>query len=140
MGRMRFLLLTFLWVVACVDEGQDTVEDTSTDGPVPGISLLAPVDGTTVCGSPFSLSVAVENFTLVGFESEEVREGIGHVDIKLNGQNRWMTYYTEFEIPVVVEGLYLAEALLVHEDHHAIEPYTGDSATVTVDDSVCEGR
>jgi hypothetical protein len=51
-----------------------------------------------------------------------------------------MTYFTEFEIPQVVEGLYLVEALLVHEDHHAIEPYTADSATVTVDDSVCLGQ
>ncbi len=126
--------------LGCAEPADSGEEDTSAAQNEASISLLTPADGTTVCGSPFALEVAVENFILVGFEEEEVREGIGHVDIKLNGQNRWMTYYTEFEIPVVLEGLYLVEALLVHENHLPIEPYTAESVTVTVSSSACSER
>ena len=115
-----------------------TVETGSDTGNAePRVTLLAPVDGDTVCGDPFALSVIVDNFNIVGFESEEKREGHGHVDIQLNGQNRWMTYMGEFEIPHVDEGIYLVKALLVHEDHYPIEPEISDSATVTVDASAC---
>ena len=137
---MWILLLASGFYGGCAQPGDSPGEDTSDAVGVAGVSLLEPVDGSTVCGSPFALGVAVENFTLVGFEEEEVREGIGHVDIKLNGQNRWMTYHTEFEIPLVEDGLYLVEALLVYENHYPIEPYTADSATVTVDESACSVR
>ena len=91
---------------ACQSAPVETGGD--TESTEPWVTLLAPVEGDTVCGDPFALEVAVENFTLVGFEEEQKREGIGHVDIQLNGQNRWMTYKNEFEIPHVDEGIYLA--------------------------------
>ena len=125
-----------LWGLgACQPAPVETGGD--TESTEPRVTLLAPVEGDTVCGDPFALEVVVENFILVGFEEEQKREGIGHVDIQLNGQNRWMTYMDEFEIPHVDEGIYLVKALLVHEDHYPIEPEISDSATVTVDAVGC---
>lgn len=132
--------LLVAWLAGCAGSGESPGGDTAGAIEAPEVSLLSPLDAATVCGTPLALALAVENFTLVGFEEEQAREGIGHVDIKLNGQNRWMSDQTEFEIPQVDEGLYLVEAVLVHEDHFPIEPYTADSVTVTVDTSACAGR
>ena len=140
---------TMRWMWSCVlvilgalgcgssadDPGRDSVSD--TESTEPRVHLLAPEEGDTVCGDPFALSVTVDNFHMVGFDSEERREGYGHVDIQLNGQNRWMTYKSEFEIPHVDEGIYLVKALLVYEDHLPVEPEVSDSATVTVDEAAC---
>ena len=130
-------MLAMWGLVACQPAPVPEETGGDTESTEPRVTLLAPVEGDTVCGDPFALSVIVDNFNIVGFESEEIREGHGHVDIQLNGQNRWMTYKNEFEIPHVDEGIYLVKALLVHEDHLPIEPEVSDSATVTVDAVGC---
>lgn len=106
--------------------------------PPPAVRLVTPVDDTTVCGVPFHLVVEVDNYELIDFDQPEASiPGVGHVDIKLNGQNRWMTPDLDFDIPEVDDGVYLVEAVLVDGEHHAIDPYTAAEAQVTVDSTVC---
>ncbi len=105
--------------------------------PEPEVVLLFPEDGDTVCGTPFALQVAVDNFLLIEPGPESEVFGEGHVDIALNGQNRWMTADLIFSIPEVDEGVTLVEAFLVDGTHHPIVPEVKDMATVTVDASAC---
>lgn|GEM_PF-6952190 len=125
------------WIGLCVGCAGDS-DSTVDTGPPPDIRLITPSEGDTVCGTPFHLVVEVDHYSLIGFDQPESSvPGVGHVDIKLNGQNRWMTPDLDFEIPEVVDGVYLVEALLVDGEHHPIEPYVGDEAQVTVDAAAC---
>lgn len=133
---MSRVVLGSCWVVlgaGCASGTQDTGAL-----PAPTITLITPAEGAVVCGEPLALEVLVTDYVLVGFDQPESSvPGVGHVDIKLNGQNRWMTDDTVFEIPQVDDGVYWIEALLVDGEHHALAPSVSDAAEVTVDDEAC---
>ncbi len=105
--------------------------------PLPSVRIVSPTEGATVCGTPFAVEVDVQNYILVDFGPEVAVPGEGHVDIALNGQNRWMTPMPAFEIPVVEDGRTLIDAILVDGTHHAIVPEVIDTITVTVDADAC---
>ena len=114
--------------------------DAPSPSGAPSVTLLQPLDGSTVCGTPLQVAVRVENYVLVEFGPEVAVPGEGHVDFALNGQNVWMTYEPAFEIPEVDPGLYELEAILVDGTHHAIEPEVSDLVRITVDPQVCPTR
>lgn len=105
----------------------------SKDSPMPSIAFLTPLDGDRVCGLPLEVDIDVQNFAL---GSEEV-DGLGHIDFSLNGQEVTMTHSTTFSLPDVDDGLYQLQAELVRSDHTSIEPYTGETIYVTVDNALC---
>ncbi|MFN7145792.1 MAG: hypothetical protein ACK4YP_18600, partial [Myxococcota bacterium] len=129
--------VTLLLLLAC------TGEPVNTD---PTITIVAPADGSTVCGTPLVVETVVENFTLVEPFPEGTEElpepGTGHIDVALNGQEAsdWMFGGETLVIPSVPDGdgAYQIKVELSNADHTPIEPYAGDYVYVTVDTAACE--
>ncbi len=120
----RLIAISTVFLIAC--------------SPAPTLVLTAPVDGATVCGTPLFIDVDLTNYKLIEFADTEVVAGEGHIDIKLNGQNRWMTFDPPAEIPQNDDGVYLVEVYLVDATHLPIEPNVTDSATITIDNGLCD--
>lgn len=127
--------MTLLLLLAC------TGEPANTD---PTITIVAPADESTVCGTPLVVETVVENFTLVEPFPEGTEElpepGTGHIDLALNGQEAadWMFGGETLVLADIEDGLYQILVELSNADHTPIEPYAGDFVYVTVDAAACE--
>jgi len=123
-----------LWMLACtVGTGADS------EGGDPSILLLVPVDGATVCGEPLQVEVQVRHLDLVPPEEDTdlVQPGTGHVDIMLNGQDVSMIWEQTTAIHGVADGVYQLRVELSNADHSPVQPYAGDLAYITVQNSSC---
>lgn len=126
-------LLSPLWSLGCTPEADDT------GGPAT-VTLLSPADGATVCGSPLQVQVEVTGITLVTptGDAEDAEPGTGHVDVSLNGQDAAMAWTEDITLSEIGDGAYQLKVELSNADHTAIEPYAGDFAYITVDDTACD--
>ncbi len=104
----------------------------------PTLSIVAPADGSTVCGSPLAVELDIENFVLVDLdEGLDPEPGSGHVDVYLNGQSATMASGASFEVEAVTPGEYQLRAELVAADHTALDPYVGAFVYIAVSDGAC---
>ena len=122
-----------LLLIACTG-GADTA--TSYD---PAISLLQPVDGSIVCGTPLGVLTEVTGIELVeAFEDPaDALPGTGHVDVSLNGQDAAMGGEEAVRIEGVADGEYQLKVELSNADHTPVEPYAGAFVYITVSADAC---
>ena len=111
----------------------------STSDGDPSISIVEPLDGTTVCGTPLHVEVDVENLELVApvDDPENALPGTGHVDIMLNGQDAAMVAVTSTDVADVDEGEWQLKVELSNADHTPVEPYAGDLVYIVVSAGEC---
>ena len=102
----------------------------------PSLTILAPVEDAVVCGSPLVIALDITDFTLEA-PGGDVRPGVGHCDLSLNGQDVAMTAEPTVEVDDVADGLYQITAALVNADHTALDPYAGDTVYATVSAAAC---
>lgn len=99
------------------------------------ITILSPEDGESICGDPMLLSVAVDGFRLVAPTADETRrEGRGHLDVLLNGQETAMIWAEEARIGVE-PGLWRLRVELSYDDHSPTGAF--DELDLTVDPERC---
>jgi hypothetical protein len=108
---------------------------------LPGVTLLAPIDGATVCGAPLRVEVEVEGLDLVApGPAEDAAPGTGHVDLTLNGQDALMFWEPTAEIEAVESGEYQVKVELSNADHTPVEPYAADLVYVEVSEAACDAQ
>ena len=129
---MRGSLVLVVAVASCTGS--------ESGGGEPSISIVEPVDGATVCGTPLHVVVDVENLELVPpvDDPEDALPGTGHVDIMLNGQDAAMVAVTTTDLPDVGEGEWQLKVELSNADHTPVLPYAGDLIYITVSAAECE--
>lgn len=99
------------------------------------VLILSPQDGEVLCGDPMLLTLDVSGFTLVAPSGDETRrEGRGHLDVLLNGQDAAMIWEEEARIGVE-PGVWRLRVELSYDDHSPTGAY--DELDLTVDRSVC---
>jgi len=108
-------------------------------GGAPSLTLIAPTDGSTVCGAPLHVEADVENFVLTLAAEDLAPPGSGHMHVYLNGQEEVETDQESVDLPDIVPGEYQVRLDLAYADHSALIPYVGTTVYVTVDNDVCAG-
>ncbi len=120
-------------LLACTAATESGADEPAT------ISLTAPADGATVCGTPLQITVEVGGLILLepAEDDASAAPGTGHIDVTLNGQDAAMAWEERIGISEVADGLYQLKVELSNADHTAVEPYAGDFVYVTVDATRC---
>ncbi len=130
--RSRLLPL-FLALAPLLSACPETAQD-------PRITLLSPKEGDVVCGEPLQVEVQVENFTLTEEEGGVYDEpdGTGHAHVYLNGQEVLQGGGESMEVPgPIADGAWQVKVDLANANHSPVEPYTSDTAVITVDAAAC---
>ena len=97
--------------------------------------ILSPAEGETICGDPMLLELEVSGFQLVAPSSDETRrEGQGHLDVLLNGQEAAMIWAEEARIGVA-PGAWRLRVELSYDDHSPTGAF--DELDLTVDRAAC---
>jgi hypothetical protein len=116
-------------LVGC-SEGVDT-------GSGPTLVILSPADGSTICGAPLRVEVAVSGMVLADPYAPVAEPGTGHLDVALNGQEVLMTDQLSFEVEDVGDGTWQLLVELSNADHTPVDPYVADTVTLTTAASAC---
>ncbi|MBK7760625.1 MAG: hypothetical protein IPI35_30320 [Deltaproteobacteria bacterium] len=96
--------------------------------------ILSPVDGEALCGDPMFLQLDVSGFKLVAPSSDETRrEGQGHLDVLLNGQDAAMIW--EEQANIGVEAGVWRLRVSSYDDHSPTGAF--DELDITVDPTLC---
>lgn len=99
------------------------------------VLILSPQDGEALCGDPMFLELDVTGFKLVAPTSDETRrEGRGHLDVLLNGQEAAMIWAEQANIGVEA-GVWRLRVELSYDDHSPTGAY--DELNFTVDPTLC---
>lgn len=117
-------------LLAGCGEGVDT-------GSGPTLVIRALADGSTTCGAPLRVEVAVSGIVLADPYGPVAEPGTGHLDVALNGQEVLMTDQLSFEIPDVGDGAWQLSVELSNADHTPVDPSVADAVTLTSLASAC---
>jgi hypothetical protein len=99
------------------------------------VLILSPAEGEVICGDPMLLELEVTGFKLVAPSGDETRrEGQGHLDVLLNGQEAAMIWAEEARVGVE-PGLWRLRVELSYDDHSPTGAF--DELDLTVDPEVC---
>ncbi|MBK9644565.1 MAG: hypothetical protein IPO67_05350 [Deltaproteobacteria bacterium] len=99
------------------------------------VVILSPVDGEALCGDPMVLQLDVSGFRLVAPTGDEThREGRGHLDVVLNGQDAAMIWEEQANIGVEA-GVWRLRVELSYDDHSPTGAF--DELDITVDPTLC---
>ena len=99
------------------------------------VVILSPVDGEALCGDPMVLQLDVSGFRLVAPTGDEThREGQGHLDVVLNGQDVAMIWEEQANIGVEA-GVWRLRVELSYDDHSPTGAF--DELDITVDPTLC---
>lgn len=99
------------------------------------IWILNPAESSLACGDPMRLELEVTNFKLVAPSGDETRrEGQGHIDVLLNGQEAAMIWAEEARIGVE-PGVWRLRVELSYDDHSPTGAF--DELDFIVDPEVC---
>ena len=126
-------MIVSLLLLACA--GNDPGE-TGTNG-APVLTLMSPVDGEHVCGTPLVVVTELENFRLTNETIEDPPPDLGHLHLYLNGQEVAQAEDTTIEVNDVAEAEYQLSVDIAHADHSGVEPYVGATIYVTVEAVAC---
>jgi hypothetical protein len=99
------------------------------------VTILSPVEGEVICGDPMDLALDVSGFKLVAPTNDETRrEGRGHLDVLLNGQEAAMIWEETARIGVE-PGVWRLRVELSYDDHSPTGAF--DELDFTVDAEAC---